>query len=111
MKISKTKIPPLISHCLWSYDISSIDIKRDSELIITQVLNYGDWEGVVWLWRTYSKKAIREVVLHPRRGLWFAQVLNFWELMLNIKLPRLVKDRAIFRLDPKNKIRVPPGRE
>lgn len=101
MKMSKSKIPPHISRCLWSYDISSIDIRRDRDLIITQVLNYGDWKGVTWLWKTYPDRVIREVVSHPKRGLWFAQVLNFWEIMLKMKLPRSVKDRAIFQIDPK----------
>lgn len=101
MKISKSKIPAYIARCLWSYDISSIDIKKDRELIITQVLNYGDWEGVTWLWKTYPERLIREIVSHPRRGLWFKQVLNFWELMLKIKLPNSIKHQAIFQLAPK----------
>lgn len=101
MKRPKTKIPPYIARCMWSYDISSIDKDKDRTLIITQVLNYGDWKGLVWLYKTYPEREIKEVVAHPQRGVWLKQVLNFWCLMLKIKLAKSVRERAIFRLDPK----------
>lgn len=103
MKSIKKSIPACIAHCLWSYDLSSIDAKRDRDLIITQVLNYGDWKGLKWLFQTYPEREIKNIIAHPRRGLWFKQVLNFWCLMLNIKLPAEVRERAIFRLGPGKK--------
>ncbi len=69
-------------------------------MIITQVLNHGDWRGVRWLFKTYPEEQIREVVAHPRRGLWFKRVLNFWCLILKVKLPPRVRERAFFRLGP-----------
>ena len=102
MKRGRARIPPAIARCLWSYDLSSIDLRRDREVVITQVLNYGDWGGVQWLYRVYPERAIREVVAHPRRGLWLKQVLNFWCLMLRVRLPKRVKEQAIFHLDPRS---------
>ena len=100
MRRAARGIPPHSARCLWSYDPSAIDPRSDKELIITQVLNYGDWKGLQWLCRIYSQRDIRQVVAHPWRGLWLEQVLNFWCLMLKIRLPRRVKERAIFRIDP-----------
>ena len=100
MKIARLKLPKYIAGCLWSYDRSTLNIKQDRELIITQVLNYGDWKAVQWLYATYSEDEIRKTVAHPRRGLWLKQVLNFWCLMLKIKLPRQVRERAVFRFGP-----------
>ncbi|MFQ5681109.1 MAG: hypothetical protein ACE5GG_03550 [Candidatus Omnitrophota bacterium] len=94
------KIPRRLQAALWSYDIEKMDTEGARKLVIRQVLNYGDWNDLKWLWRTYSKKDIREVVEHPGRGIWFEDVLNFWCLMLRIKLPRAVRKRAIFSLDP-----------
>ncbi len=99
-RLHPKKIPPYITRCLWSYDPRTIDLRWDKELIISQVLNYGNWKGLQWLFRTYPERAIREVVTHPRRGLWLDRVLNFWCLMLKIQLPKQVKERAIFRIDP-----------
>ncbi len=103
MKRIKKSIPASVAHCLWSYDLSSIDARRDRDLIITQVLNYGDWQGLKWLFKTYPEREIRNIVANPRRGLWFKQVLNFWCLILNVKLSRPLMDRAIFRLGPGKK--------
>jgi len=40
------------------------------------------------------------VVLNPRRGRWFEKVLNFWEIILKIKIPEEKKAKAIFKLGP-----------
>lgn len=95
------RIPKRLQSVLWSYDISKMDAEGDKKLIIQQVLNYGDWDDLKWLYRTYSEEDIREVLKNPRRGIWFENVLNFWCLMLKIKLPKSVRERAIFRLEPR----------
>lgn len=95
------RVPGRFQRVLWSYDIRSIDLRRDKQLIIQQVLNYGNWEDLRWLYRNYSKEEIREVVQNPRRGVWFDEVLDFWCLMLNVHLPKRVKERAIFRVEPR----------
>ena len=81
----------------WSYDIESLDLKKDKDYIITQVLNYGTWEDLKWLFKIYSEKEIKEVVKNPRRGVWFRKVLNFWTKIFNIKLKKEVFNKAIFR--------------
>lgn len=94
------RIPNFIAPCLWSYDIKRLDLKKDKKLIITQVLNYGDEKRMRWLYSVYTEKDIKDVVLHPGRGLWFERVLNFWEIMLKIRVPKKVKETAIFRIQP-----------
>jgi len=96
----KNKISQNITPCLWSYNIDNIDLREDKEIIITQVLNYGDAERIKWLYSVYTEEDIREVVLSPRRGRWFEKVLNFWEIILKTKIPKKKKEKAIFRLDP-----------
>jgi len=98
MKNINHRIPPCIVRCLWSFDINNLDLERQKELLITQVLNYGDWQGVKWLYKTYSEEDIKEVIEHPRRGLWFKRVLNFWQIMLKVKIPQEELQRAIIRL-------------
>ncbi len=98
---TKKKLPSDIAYCLWSYDLSSLDLWRDRQLIITQVLNYGTWQGVQWLFQTYPEKEIKEVIAHPNRGLWLGQVLNFWCLMLKVRLPKQIKELAILHMEPR----------
>lgn len=81
---------------LWSYDVDQLDLDRNRELIITQLLNYSNWEAVRWLYRTYGEAEIRRVVSAPRRGVWFGRVLNFWTLMLGVELAPDVFQRAVW---------------
>ena len=95
------KIPAKLQSVLCSYDMHKIDVDNSKKLIIQRVLNYGEWADLKWLYRTYSEEEIKKVVRNPSRGIWFENVLNFWCLMLNVKLPRSLRERAVFRLGPK----------
>lgn len=94
----KTEIPDYIATSLWSYDAHSLDIKKDKKIIITQVLNYGDPERIKWLHTVYSDEDIKEVIMDPLRGRWFDKTLNFWEIILKIRVPEEIREKAIFRL-------------
>lgn len=96
----KSKIPENIAPCFWSYNIEDIDLKKDKEMVITRILNYGSPERIKWLYSVYTEDDVRDVVLNPGRGKWFKKVLNFWETMLKIEIPKSKKEKAIFRLDP-----------
>lgn len=96
----QNKLPKFLKSVLWSYELNKMDLKEDKEVIITQVLNYGDWKDLKWLYSVYTEGDIKEIVSHPRRGLWFEKVLNFWELMLGIHIPKEVRRAAIFHIEP-----------
>jgi hypothetical protein len=86
---------------LWSYDIDSLDLEKDKDYIVTQVLNYGTLEGVKLLYKLYSEEDIREVVKNPKKGLWFKKVLNLWCLWLDVKIKKEVFQKAILDINPK----------
>ena len=94
------RIPEDVAPCLWSYNIEDIDLKKDKETIITQVLNYGSPQRIKWLYSIYTEDDIKHVVLNPRRGMWFKKVLNFWEIMLKVKIPQDKKEKAICNICP-----------
>jgi len=91
-------LPAAVRSTLWSYDLSGIDPQRDRELVITQVLNYGNWQAVLWLLETYGKEEVRKVVRKPRRGMWWPRALNFWLTMLDATIPKPAFDRAVIRM-------------
>ena len=94
----RKEIPSKMKWLFWSYNTKTLDLKRDKDYIITQVLNYGTWEDLKWLYKLYSEKEIKEVVKHPRRGVWFEKVLNFWTTIFNIRLKKEIWEKAIFSL-------------
>ena len=95
------KIPPRMKWLFWSYDVKSLDPKKDKDYIITQALNYGTWEDLKWLFKVYSEKEIKAVVKNPRRGVWFEKVLNFWTTLFNIRIKKDVWQKAIFNINPR----------
>ncbi len=96
--LKNKKIPQKMRWLFWSYDIKTLDFNRDKEYIISQVLNYGTWDDVRWLKKTYSDDEIKKVIKNPSRGVWFEKVLNFWCTIFNIRLKKDLFQKAIFRV-------------
>jgi hypothetical protein len=99
MKIRK-RIPGFLRSVLCSYDLRKMDLDKDKEIIITRILNYGDWNDLKWLYSIYTEDDIKEVVTHPFRGSWFNKTLNFWEKMLNLNLPNKIRKKALLDINP-----------
>jgi hypothetical protein len=93
----KKTIPKHLQGVFWSYNIKNLDIERDKQMIITQLLNHGQWCDLKWLYSVYEETEIKAVVEHPQRGMWYERVLNFWVTMLNCKVPKRIYKQAIIR--------------
>ncbi len=75
------KIPKSLQAILWSADINHLNINRDREYIIHQILMCGSFPELGWLFKTYTKKEIIDVFLnvpfkiYPKKVFYF--VKNF----------------------------------
>jgi len=76
--------PPSVKAALWSFDTDRLDLEQHRERIITNVLNMGTHDALLWLFNTYSREHIAEVVAHPRPGEWNKRSLNYWSLVFNL---------------------------
>jgi len=94
----KSKIPKKMQWLFWSCNVNELDLEKDKNYIVSQVLNYGTWEDLKWLFKVYSEKEIKNVLKNPRKGLWFKDVLNFWNLMFNLRLKKKILEKAILNL-------------
>lgn len=94
------RLPKYAYHCFWSYNISTIDPKQDKGLIIEQILNYGDWRCIKWLFGIYKDKEIKKVLRFPHRGSWWRNVLSFWLTIFNLRIPKDTYNLAIREIDP-----------
>jgi len=99
-------LPKFLEPFLPSYDISKMDLKEpaDRREIIIAILNQGNEKDLKWLFRTYSLKEIKKEIENPGRGIWFRDVLYYWTKILNIKLPKIVFEAAVFDLNPRPKL-------
>jgi len=93
-------LPKFLQPCLASYDLAKMDSERDKEIIITSVLNKGDFRALNWLGTTYSRKEIEKVVSSPIRGMWLKSILSYWQKIFNIKLRKEEFKQAILNLNP-----------
>ena len=50
----------------WDVDPKTIDPKKHAKYIIERVLDFGNDKEVKWLWQTYPRLLIRDVVKHSR---------------------------------------------
>jgi hypothetical protein len=93
-------LPKFLQPCLASYDLSQLDIEGDKDIIITEILNKGDYEDLEWLTKNYSYKEIKEVIAKPMRGMWMEGVLDYWLEILDLNIPKGAYKQALLNLNP-----------
>lgn len=77
-KIKKKRKPSsgLRQSLFWDVNPKNIDLERHARYVIERVLDFGNDDEVRWLWHTYSKRKIHNVVqksrvLHAKsKALW-----------------------------------------
>ncbi len=90
----KDKAPKFIKPFLWSYDFSKLDLRKDKQRIILNILNLGTKEATDWLFSYYSKPEIKNVIInHGAKGELSDKSLNYWTLILKIDKRKLIKKR------------------
>jgi len=79
--MSVSSIPACVKAVLWSYDADQLDILRDKNLVIKQVLDYGTFQAVQWMKSTYSEDEISAVIRMVPRSAWGKKSLALWSLL------------------------------
>lgn len=84
------KIPQWLQPILWSVKIDHLDLEEDKAYIVNQILVYGGFKELRWLFRNYPKRTIREVFLHQPLKIYTPSTLNFAkEILLGLKDKKL----------------------
>ncbi|MEK9175080.1 MAG: hypothetical protein AAB795_00645 [Patescibacteria group bacterium] len=82
--MSTVVLPENFKPLLWSYDISKIDLEKDKNRIIVNVINYGDLSHWRWLLKTYSIEEVKKTILSLPSSEFRPQVLKLISLLLDI---------------------------
>ena len=80
-------IPSVIKPFLWSYNTDKMDIKRDKDRIIINVLKLGTPEATQWVHDNYSKDEILESLQGITAKEFDPKSRNYWSLVFNIDIP------------------------
>ncbi len=77
--------PSNLQGVLWSKDISTLNLDRDKGYIIHQILAYGTWEHVKWLYGIYNQEKIKDVFINQPSKDYTERSFNFVQkILLNI---------------------------
>lgn len=79
------RLPQFLQPFLWSYAIDKMDIDRDKNIIIKNLLDYGTAEATEWLRTTYDKNDIREAIASSIAGDWSKKSLALWQLAYGVR--------------------------
>ena len=71
------KIPKRLQAVLWSADISKLNIEKHKDYITHQVLIYGSFSDIRWLFKTYSKKEIANTFVNQPSKNYPREVFHF----------------------------------
>ncbi len=82
-------IPAKIKPFLWSYDTNKIDFEKNKNRIIANILNLGTKEALIWLFKKYSKKEIKNTLKSSYVFDLSPKSLNYWSLIFNIDKKKL----------------------
>ena len=92
-------VPRFLTPYLASYNLKKLDLIRDKEVIITEILNKGDSKSLKWLTDHYTKNEIKNIVSSPLRGSWLKNVLKYWQKIFELDLTPEEFNKAVINLN------------
>ncbi|MCL5675781.1 MAG: hypothetical protein M1120_01500 [Patescibacteria group bacterium] len=85
------KIPKKLQGTLWSVGIDDLDLNKNKNYIVNQILSLGFLEELQWLLRTYPLSVIKQVFIEKPAKIYSFSSFNFCKNILlgleNKKLP------------------------
>jgi hypothetical protein len=97
MYVARHSLP--ISLLPFFSDYSQLNLRKDKNIIIPRVLDFGTIAEIRWLFKTYSKAIIKNFVKTSGFRALSARTFNFYYQMLGIKnyrRPDFSKDKYLF---------------
>ena len=88
----KSRLP---KYLFWFSDTKKLDVKKDKNFIIHQVLAYGSMKDLHGLFAIYGKKTVKKEFLKGKSGMYDPRVVALLKVVFNIHeldFSRYVKD-------------------
>ena len=78
-------VPQSLQPYFQEYDLATLSLRRDANLIIQRTLEYGTWDELRWLFQTYSRRRVQRFLReHGERWLNPA-TFNYWRKLLGVR--------------------------
>ncbi len=91
--MSSTTIPKKLQPILWSTNVELLDIQKHKGYIIHQVLLYGTFEELQWLFDTYPRDEIINTFINQPSRMYSKSAFYFIKnFILGLKQKKLTED-------------------
>jgi len=81
----QTYIPPDLHPFFQEYNLATLDLTRDANLIIQRTLEFGTWDEVRWLFETYGALKLRSYLRQfGERGL-HPVCFTYWRKLFHLR--------------------------
>lgn len=95
----KKQVPASLQGILWSTNVKNLDLNKDVDYIINQVLSYGALEQIRWLFNVYNKNIVKKVFLKRSQNVYTPPALNFVKrIILGLRKTKIDKNRYVKNL-------------
>lgn len=90
------KLPAALAPILWSTPLNRLSLSKHKAYIIHQVLMYGNFQDIRWLFRTYPKEEIKKVFISNPQKIYTKEAFNYIkDFILEIKDKRLSPQKYV----------------
>ena len=74
-------------HLFWFTDVNKLDLEKNRNLIVHQVLSYGTMDDIKLLFQMYLRSEIKKEFLNPKKGkgLYNPAVFELCKLLTGVK--------------------------
>ena len=90
------KVPKNLQGILWSVPVERLDLLKHESYVIHQILMYGNFDHIRWLFSTYPRKRIASVFLHKPQKIYTKAALNYVnKYILELDNKQLQEDKYV----------------
>ena len=90
------KIPKSLQGVLWSVPVEDLDLEKHESYIIHQVLMFGNFDNIKWLFGIYPRERIIDVFLRKPQKVYTKQALNYVnKFILGLDNKNLQEDKYV----------------
>lgn len=92
------RLPKFLKQYFWDVNFDDLNFEKSRTFMLECILERGNMKAVKWLFKYYSKKDIKKLILTSEN--LSPKTANFWALYLNInpkKVPSLQKPHSPYK--------------
>lgn len=97
LKSNSQKFIPLeLQPILWSKNVKDLDLEKDKNYIIHQILSYGNLKQIRWLFKVYKREEIKKVFLEFPKKIYQPAVFYFVKkFVLKLRKKKLKEEKYV----------------